>query len=116
MEERRQQPRNHESCTKEEHAENNGFEQGHEGGKVVAEMSYARAYYKLKNLGFTVDDFHEINRLISSHPKSKGGQHTNGGCGRGRCDYGDPACAAWTRLLEILADSLPEPEEPDLPR
>lgn len=69
-----------------------------------------RAKWLLEQHGFSDEDFMALHRAMRSHADKRGGQHTNGGCGRGRCDYGSPTCAAWSKLLDIIGCSLREPQ------
>ncbi len=73
-------------------------------------MGAIRASYILARHGFDREKFIALCRLASTHEGYRGGQHTNGGCHDGRCDFGSPACAAWTELCDIIEHNLREPE------
>jgi len=64
----------------------------------------------LERYGFSREQFGVLHELAARHHDRKGGQHTNGGCRGGRCDYGSPSCAAWSQLLEIIEEHLPRRE------
>jgi hypothetical protein len=68
-------------------------------------VSVYGAFRALKEMGVTEEDFRTLNDFVRSrgHEAHKGGQHTNGGCRDGRCDYGSPECRAWTAMCEAIA-------------
>lgn len=67
-------------------------------------MSAIKARYNLAQMGFSAEKFDLLWAFFRKHGHDgfKGGQHTNGGCRAGRCDYFQPECAAWNELMELL--------------
>lgn len=67
----------------------------------------------LEGHGIPRDSLTALNDLVRQHKHEghKGGQHTNGGCHGGRCDFGSPACSAWTALLEVVGRHMTPAEE-----
>ena len=68
-------------------------------------MSVSKAAYRLRQRHLDTEWLAALQRVV--HKGHEGGMHTNGGCRHGTCDYGAPACRAFTRLMEIIADELP---------
>lgn len=71
-------------------------------------MNHWRTIFKLEQYGVTRAEYLAIHDVISKQHDHKGGQSTNAGCGRGHCEHGDPACAAWTKLADVLGIVLPD--------
>ena len=67
-------------------------------------MSTMRAKAILERRGFSGEAFLALHKLATSHADKRGGQHTNGGCRNGRCDYGSPTCAAWHGIGEAIVE------------
>ncbi len=63
-----------------------------------------KAMMDLERMGFPRESFGVLHAFFRQHAHDsfKGGQHTNGGCHDGRCDFGSPECAAWTELMEVI--------------
>jgi hypothetical protein len=68
-------------------------------------MSVAHAQLALEQLGLPKEQFQVIHALVLKHRHDgfpAGGQHVNGGCHRGSCDFFCAECAAWTSLLAAV--------------
>ena len=67
-------------------------------------MSTFKAKAIMERRGFSGEAFLALHKLATSHADKRGGQHTNGGCRNGRCDYGVATCAAWHGIGEAIVE------------
>lgn len=71
-------------------------------------MSAVRAAGRLRQRHLDTEWLAALQKVV--HVGHEGGMHTNGGCRDGRCDYGAPACRAFTTLMRIVVEELPDME------